>query len=169
MCVTAGWRGRAPWQGSWGSKCADQAATGPMVTAATVDASAVRSDGRYGLSSVVSRASRLQAAVQAATPQFLGSVSATFAWPRPLCCTVVVASSEGPCGSASWPCPCGIASVAGSGKVCTPRRSECVSYGSCWRCSGAACGRKRSWCRYQWPCTVQGLQRVSHCPTRPPA
>ena len=56
MCVAPGWRGCASRQGTWGSKRTGRAATGPMVTAATVDASAVRSAGRYGLSPVGSRA-----------------------------------------------------------------------------------------------------------------
>ena len=63
VCVAAGWRGRVSRQGTWGSSCAGHATTGPMVTAATVDASAVRSVGLYCLSPVVSRASRLRAAV----------------------------------------------------------------------------------------------------------
>ena len=58
-------------QGSWGSSCTGHAATGPMVTAATVDASAVRSARPYCLIPAVSQARCLQAAVQATTPQFL--------------------------------------------------------------------------------------------------
>ena len=50
VCVAAAWRGRVSLQGTWGSSCAGHAATGPMVTAATVDASAVRSVGLYILS-----------------------------------------------------------------------------------------------------------------------
>ena len=60
-------------QGTWGSSCASHTATGPMVTTATVDASAVRSAGLYSLSPVVSRARCLQAAVQATAPQFVTS------------------------------------------------------------------------------------------------
>ena len=57
----------------------------PMVTAATVDASAVWSAGRYGLSSVVCRARCLQAAVQATTLQFVRSRSAPSVLLLPLC------------------------------------------------------------------------------------
>ena len=76
-----------------------------MMTAATVDTSRVRSASLYGLSPVVSRASCLQAAAQAATLQFVRSGSALSASQRPLCCSAVVAPCEGPCSSASWPCP----------------------------------------------------------------
>ena len=75
---------------------------------------------------------------------------------------------RGPCCSASGPCPCGRAGGAGCGKLCAPRRSGCVWYGFCRRCSGAVRGRKRSWCRYQWPCAVDGLWSVSHCSATPP-
>ena len=44
VCVAAGWRGCVSQKGTWGSSCAGHAATGPIVTAATADASAVRSD-----------------------------------------------------------------------------------------------------------------------------
>ena len=73
------------------------------------------------------------------------------------------------CSSASWPCACRRAGNGGCGKLCAPRHSGCASYGFCWRCWEAACGRKRSWCKYQWPCAVDGLRKVSHCSTRPPA
>ena len=86
-CFAAGWRGRATWQGTWGSKRAGQAATGPMVTAATMDHSAVQSAGWYGLSPVESRARCLQAAVQAATLQLVRFCSASSALRCPLCCT----------------------------------------------------------------------------------
>ena len=43
------------------------------------------------------------------------------------------------------------------------------SYGSCLRRSRAACRRKKSWCKYQWLCAADGLRRVSHCSTTPPA
>ena len=46
-CVAACRRGCVSRQGTWGSSCAGHAATGPMVTAATADASAVRSVGLY--------------------------------------------------------------------------------------------------------------------------
>ena len=82
--------------------------------------------------------------------------------------TVVVVSSGGPCCSASGPSPGGRAGGAGCGKLCAPRRSGCVWYGFCRRCSGAARGRKSSWCGYQWPCAVDGLQSISHCSTTPP-
>ena len=45
VCVAASWRGRVSRQGAWGSRRAGHVATGPMVTPATVDASAVRSAG----------------------------------------------------------------------------------------------------------------------------
>ena len=76
-----------------------------MVTAATADASAVRSVGLYRLSPVVSRARCLQAAVQATAPQFVQSGSAPSVPLLPLSCTVVPVSSGGPCCSASGPCP----------------------------------------------------------------
>ena len=95
MCVAAGWRRCVSRQGMWGSNCAGHAATGPMVTAATADASAVQSACLYCLSLVVSRARCLQAAVQATAPQFLQSVSAPSAPLSPLCCTVVAVSSRG--------------------------------------------------------------------------
>ena len=123
---------------TWRSRLIGDAANGPMVTAATVDASAVLSAGQYCLSPVVSRARCLQAAVQATTPQFIWSDSAPSALLLPLSCTVVVVSSRGPSGSASWPCPGGRAGGAGCGKPCAPKRSGCVFYGFCWRCSGAA-------------------------------
>ena len=44
-CVAGGWQGSVSRQGTWGSSCTGHAATGPMVTAATADASAVRSAG----------------------------------------------------------------------------------------------------------------------------
>ena len=66
----------------------------------------------------------------------------------PLCCTVVVASSGGPCSSASRPCPGGRAGGAGCGKPCAPRRSGCVLYGFCRQCFGASRGRRKSWCRF---------------------
>ena len=103
VCVAAGWRGRVSRQGTWGSSCAGHAATAPMVTAATVDASAVRSVGLYCLSPVVSLARCLQAAVQAIAPRFVQSRSAPSALLLPLCCTVVVVLIGGPCCSASWP------------------------------------------------------------------
>ena len=96
-CVAAGRRGRVSRQGTWGSSCAGHAATGPMVTAATADASAVRSVGLYCQSPVVSRARCLQAAIQATAPQFVQSGSAPSAPSLPLCCTVVAVSSGGPC------------------------------------------------------------------------
>ena len=76
-----------------------------MVTAATADASAVRSVGLYCLSPVVFRASCLQAAVQATAPQFVLSSSAPSAPLLPLCCTLVAVSSGGSCCSASRTCP----------------------------------------------------------------
>ena len=148
MCVATGWRAHASRQGTWGSKRAGHAAMGPMVTAATVDASAVRSAGRYGLSPVVTWARCLQTAAQATTPQFVRSGSAPPALLVPLCCTAVIVLSGGPCSSAPLPCPCGRAGGAGCGKPCAPTRSGCVLYGFCRRCSGAARGRRRSWCRY---------------------
>ena len=104
-CVAAGLRGCVSRQGTWGSSCAGDAATRSMVTAATADASAVRSAGLYCLSPVVSRARCLQAAVQATAPQFVQSGSAPSASLLPLCCTVVAVSSGGPCCSASGPRP----------------------------------------------------------------
>ena len=104
-CVAAGRRGCVSRQGTWGSRCAGDAASGPMVTAATADASAVRPAGLYRRSPVVSRARCLQAAIQATALQFVTSGSASSAPSRPLCCTVVAVSSEGPCCSASGPCP----------------------------------------------------------------
>ena len=118
MCVAAGWRGRLSRQGTRGSRCAGHAATGSMVTAATVDASAVRFAGLYRLILAVSRARCLQAAVQATTPQFVQSGSAPSALLLPLCCTVVVMLSWGPCCSASGPCLGGKAGGAGCGKLC---------------------------------------------------
>ena len=155
-------------QGTWGSSCAGHAATGPMVTAAITEASAVRSAGPYCLSSVVSRARCLQAAVQASAPQFVTSGLAPSVPSLTVCCTVVAVSSGGPCCSASGPCPGERAGRTGCGKPCAPRRSGCVWYGFCWRCSAAPRGRKRSWCRYQWPCAADGLRSVSHCSTTPP-
>ena len=75
------------------------------MTAATADASAVRSVGLYCQSPVVSRARCLQAAIQATAPQFVTSGSSQSAPSRPPCCTVVAVSSGGPCCSASGPCP----------------------------------------------------------------
>ena len=144
VCVEAGWRGRVSRQGTWGSSPAGHAATGPMVTAATVDASAMRSAGLYCLSPVVSWVRCLQAAIMSTAPQFLQYRSAPSAPPPPLCCTVVIVSSGGPCCSASGPCPDGRAGGAGCWKLCAPRRSGCVWYGFCRRCSGAVQGRKRS-------------------------
>ena len=169
MCITAGLPGCASWQGTWGSKRASKATKGPMVTAATVDASALRSAGRCGLSPLVSRARCLRAAVQATTLQFVRSGLAPSTLRLPLSCTVVVASDECPCSSASGPCPCGGAGGASCGKRCAPPRFRCVSDSFCRRCSGAAPGRKKSWCRNQWPCGVDGLRSASHCPTMPPA
>ena len=77
------------------------------MTAATADASAVRSVGLYCRSPVVSRVRCLQAAIQATAPQFVQSGSAPLASSPPLCCTVVAVSSEGPRYSASGPCPGG--------------------------------------------------------------
>ena len=114
-CVAAGRRGRVSRQVTWGSSCASHAATGPMVTAATADASAVRSVGLYCRSPVVSRARCLQAAIQATAPQFVQSGSAPPAPSLPLCCTVVAASSGGPRCSASGPCPGGRAGGTGCG------------------------------------------------------
>ena len=167
-CVAAGWRGCVSPQGTWGRSCAGHAATGPMVTAATADASALRSAGLYCLSPVVSRARCLQAAVHATAPQFVQSGPAPSAPLLPLCCTVVALSSGGPCCSASGPCPGERAGGTGCGKFCAPRRSGCVWYGFCQRCSRAARGRKRSWCRYQWPCAADGLRSASHCSTTSP-
>ena len=95
-------------------------ATGPMVTAATADASAVRSAGLYCRSPVVSRARCLQAVIQATALQFVTSGSASSAPSRPLCCTVVAVSSGGPCCSASGPCPGERAGGTGCGKACAP-------------------------------------------------
>ena len=150
-CVAAGWQGCVLRQGTWGSSCAGHAATVPMVTAATADASAVRSAGLYCLSPVVSGARCLHATVQATPPQFVQLGSAPSAPSLPLCCTVVAVSIRGPCCSASGPCPGERAGGTGCGKLCAPRPSGCVWYGFCRRCSGAARGRKRSWCRYQCP------------------
>ena len=165
MCVAAGWWGRMSLQGTWGSRRTGQAATGPMVTAATVDASAVRSAALYCLTPAVSRARCRQAPVQATTPQFVPSGSAQSALLLPPCCIMVVVSSGGPCSSAFRTCPGGRANGAGCGKLCALRRSGCVWYGFCRRWSGAARGRKRSWCRYQWPCAVDGFWTVSQCST----
>ena len=55
------------------------------MTAATVDASAMRSAGLYCLIPAVSRAWCLQAAVQATSPQFMRSGSAPSALLLPLC------------------------------------------------------------------------------------
>ena len=167
-CVATCWRGCKSRQETWGSSCTGHAATGPMVTAATADASAVRSAGLYCLSPVVSRARCLQAAVQATAPQFVQSGSAPSAPLLPLCCTVVAVSSGGPCCSASGPCPGERAGGTGCGKLCAPRRSGCVWYGFCRWCPRAARGRKRSWCRYQLPCAADWLRSVSHCSTTPP-
>ena len=101
-CVRCG-RLAGPQQGTWGSRRTG-AATGLMVTAATVDASAVRSAGRYCLSPVVARARWLQAAVQAATLQFVRCGSAKSALLLTLCCTVVVVSSRRPCSSSKKKC-----------------------------------------------------------------
>ena len=114
-CVAAGRRGRVSRHGTWGSSCAGQAATGPMVTAATADASAVRSVGLYCRSPVVSRARCLQAAIQATTPQFVQSGSAPPASSLPLCCTLVAVSRGGPRCSASGSCPGGRAGGTGCG------------------------------------------------------
>ena len=76
MCVAAGWQGGVSRQGTWGSSCAGHAATSPMLTGTTVDASAVRSVGLYCLSPALSRARCLQAAVQATAPQLVQSGSA---------------------------------------------------------------------------------------------
>ena len=167
-CVAAGRRGCVSRQGTWGSSCAGHAATGPMVTAATADASDVRSVGLYCRSPVVSRARCLQAAIQATAPQFVQSGSAPSAPSLPPCCTVVAVSSGGPCCSASGSSPGGRAGWTGCGEFCAHRRSGCVWYGFCRRCSGAARGWKRSWFRYQWPYAVDGLRSVSHCSTSPP-
>ena len=140
VCVAAGWRGRVSWQGMWGSSCAGHAATGPMVMAPYVDASAVRSAGLCCLSPAVSPARCLQAAVQATAPQFLRSGSAPSALLLPLCCTVVAMSTGGPCCSASGIFSGGRAGGAGCGKLCSPKRSGCVWYGFCRRPSGAARG-----------------------------
>ena len=99
------------------------------MTAATADASAVRSAGVYCLSPVVSRAGCLQAAVQATAPQFVQSGLTPSALLLPLCCTVVDVSSRGPCCIASGPCPGERAGGAGCRKLCAPRRSGCVWYG----------------------------------------
>ena len=64
VCIAAGWRGHVSPQGTLGSICVGHAAMGPMVTATTVDASAVWSAGLYCLSPTVSRARCLQAAVR---------------------------------------------------------------------------------------------------------
>ena len=141
--------------------------TGPMVTATTVDASAVRSVGLYCLSPAVSRVRCLRAAVQATALQFVRSGSAPSALLLPHCCTVVAVSSGGACCSASGLCPGGRAGGAGCGKLCAPRRFGCVWYGFCRRRSGTVPGRKRSWCRYEWPCAVDELWSVNHCSTRP--
>ena len=118
-CVAAGLPGCVSRQGTWGSSCAGQAATGPMLTAATADASAVRSAGVYCLSPVVSRARCLQAAVQATAPQFVQSGSPPSAPLLPLRCTVVAVSSGGPCCSTSGPCPGERAGGTVCGKLCT--------------------------------------------------
>ena len=75
VCVAARWRGCVSRQGTWGSRRTGHAPTGPMVTATTVEASAVRSAGLYCLSPVVSLVRCLQAAVRT-TPQFVQSGSA---------------------------------------------------------------------------------------------
>ena len=138
-----------------------------MMTAATVDASAMRFVGLYCLSPAVSRARCLQAAAQATAPQFVRSGSVPSALLLLLCCTVVAVSSGGPCCSASGLCHGGRAGRAGCGKLCAPRRSGCVWYGFCRQCFGTVPPRKRSWCRYQWPCAVDGLLSVYHCFTTP--
>ena len=33
-----------------------------------------------------------------------------------------------------------------------------------WLCAAVACGRKRSWCKYQWPCSEYRLCRLSDLP-----
>ena len=167
-CVAAGWRGCVSRQGAWGSSCAGHAATGPMVTAATADASAVQSAGLCCLSPVVSRARCLQAAVQPGAPQFVQSGSAPSVPSLPLCCTMVAMSSGGGCCSASGPCPGERAGGTGCGKLCAPRRSGWWWYGFCRRCSGATRGRRRSCCSYQLPCAADRLRSVSHCSTTPP-
>ena len=101
-------------------------------------------------------------------PQFVTSGSAPSAPLCPLCCTVVAVSSGGPCCSASGPCPGKRAGGTGCGKSCASRRSGCVWYGFCRRCPGAAGGRRRSWCRSQWPSAPDGLRSVSHYSTTPP-
>ena len=67
-----------------------------------------------------------------------------------------------------WAVPRRRVGGAGCGKLCTPRRSGCMWYGFCRRCSGAVRGRRRSWCRYQLPCAVDRLWSVNHCSTSPP-
>ena len=100
--------------------------------------------GAHEVLQTISEARCLQAAVEATTPQFVRSGSAPSVLRCLICSNPVVASSGGPCSSASWPCPCG---RAGCWRFCAPRCSRCVSYESCRRCSGAARRRKRSWCR----------------------
>ena len=129
----------------------------------------MRSAGWCCLSPVLSRARCLQFAVQATTPQFVRSGLSTSALLLPLCCTVLVLSSGGPCSSASWPCSGERAGGTGCRKPCAPRHSGCVWYGFCRRCSAAARGRRKSWCRYQGPCAVDRLWSASHCSTTPPA
>ena len=76
-----------------------------MLTAAIVDASAVRSVGLYCLSPVVYRARCLQAAIQATALQFVQSGSAPSAPLLPLCCTVVIVSSRGALLQRLWAPP----------------------------------------------------------------
>ena len=75
------------------------------MTAATADASAVRSAGLYCLSPVVSGARCLQAAVEATAPQFVQSGSAPSAPLLPLCCIVVAVSSRGALLQGLWALP----------------------------------------------------------------
>ena len=81
-CVRRGWfAGSCILAGAWGSRRAGHAATGPMVTVATVDASAVRSADRYGLSPVVSGRGACRPRSRPPPGSLCGP-----ARPRPRCC-----------------------------------------------------------------------------------
>ena len=167
VCVATGWRGRVSRQGTWGSRRTGHAATGSMVTAATVDASAVRSAGRYRLIPAVFGVRCLQAAVQSTTPQFMRSVSAASALLLPIYCTVVVASSEGPCSRASRPCPGGRAGWAGCRKPCRPGAPGAWCTGSPRGAPGPPIGGRGVGAGTSGPARWTGFWSASHCPTTP--
>ena len=168
-CVAAGRRGRVSRQGTWGSSCAGHAATGPMVTAATADASAVRSVGPVlpesrGISGEVPAGLPSRPPLRSSCSQVRHRshrrLPTAVPWWR--------CRAGGPAVAPPGPAPAGGRAGLAVGSFARPGAPGACGTGPVGGVPGLPRGWKRSWCRYQWPSAADGLRSVSHCSTTPP-